>query len=271
MTDEKLITDFLEKNYIVKTHEYSFAIHEKGSYTSWVPSQFVDIFQKIFGDFMTMDNEKSMEIFQRWFSLKKRLLTLKLTEYMENNVSGEEGSVAGLAKTIKHFVKGKRKKEYTESFITNYFNEFYKENFMRPLVIKLRDLFNVELGSTVLIKDLENRIENENPQQREYALNFLNEWYSETVIGKKLETFFNELVITLGPRNWIVTWVGHGALSREKLLRNFLHEDEYHHKYIMKMYDKWYELEVIEASERMMNRNSYSNTFPSVNLGRNEL
>ena len=271
MTDEKLITDFLEKNYIVKTHEHSFAVNEKDSYTTLVPSHFVEVFRKIFGDFMTMDNEQSIEIFQRWFSLKKRILTLKLTEYMESNVSDKEGSVIGLNKTIKKFVKSKKKKEYTESFITNYFNEFYKEKFMIPLVIRLRDLFNVELGSTTLIKDLENRIEHENPQQREYALSFLNEWYSETVIGKKLDIFFKELVITLGPRNWIVTWVGHGALSREKLLRNFLHEDEYHHKYIMKMFDKWYELEVIEASERMMNRNTYTNTFPSVNLGRNQL
>jgi len=62
----------------------------------------------------------------------------------------------------------------------------------------------------------------------------------------------SQLVITLGARNWVVTWIGHGPLSKATLLKNFMSESEVHHNFILDMYDKWYEDAVMQASERVM-------------------
>jgi hypothetical protein len=71
-------------------------------------------------------------------------------------------------------------------------------------------------------------------------------------MGEKVKNILSELVITLGSRNWVVTWIGHGQLCKERFLDIFKGEDGYHHKFILDMYDKWFEEAVIHASDRIM-------------------
>jgi hypothetical protein len=268
MTDEKLITDFLEKNYRVITDDVYFKVAEKDSYKRITPNEFLDTFKTIFGDFTTLDNETSIELFQKWFSFHKRLLTKKLTEYLDT-LDMSEGSVKLLFKAVNRFGHGQDKGLYNGGFIENYFNDYYKEKVIDPLLKKILKSFHVEAGSNALIETISERINFETPKIYQYALNHLNEWYANTVIGDKVKDFLSQLVITLGTRNWVVTWIGHGPLSREKLLSQFKDENECHHKFIVKMYDEWYETAVIDASERTLMRNNYGNTFPTVNLPSN--
>jgi hypothetical protein len=268
MTDEKLITDFLEKNYRVITDDVYFKVAEKDSYKRITPNEFLDTFKTIFGDFTTLDNETSIELFQKWFSFHKRLLTKKLTEYLDT-LDMSEGSVKLLFKAVNRFGHGQDKGLYNGGFIENYFNDYYKETVIDPLLKKILKSFHVEAGSNALIETISEKINHETPKIYQYALNHLNEWYANTVIGDKMKDFLTQLVITLGTRNWVVTWIGHGPLSREKLLSQFKDENEYHHKFIVKMYDEWYETAVIDASERTLMRNNYGNTFPGVNLPSN--
>jgi len=265
MTDEKLITDFLEKNYRVITDDVYFKVAEIDSYKRITPNEFLDTFKTIFGDFTTLDNETSIELFQKWFSFHKRLLTKNLTEYIET-LDTSEGSVKMLSKTIKKF---NNLGQYNSSFIENYFSDYYKETVINPQLKKILKTFAPEAGSNALIETISERINFETPTIYQYALKHLNDWYADTVIGEKMKDFLSQLVITLGTRNWVVTWVGHGPLSREKLLSQFKDENEYHHNFIVKMYDEWYEIAVIDASERTLMRNSYGNTFPTVNLPSN--
>jgi hypothetical protein len=109
----------------------------------------------------------------------------------------------------------------------------------------------LELSSR-LLEDYQDEFILEHYQLIKYAKDDLNNWYAEKVIGGKVRDFLNQLVITLGPRNWIVTWIGHGPVSRAKILNNFINEGEFHHKFIIDMYDKWYEEAVIYASDKMM-------------------
>jgi hypothetical protein len=268
MTDEKLITDFLKKNYRVITDDVYFKVAEKDSYKRITPNEFLDTFKTIFGDFTTLDNETSIELFQKWFSFHKRLLTKKLTEYLDT-LDMSEGSVKLLFKAVNRFGHGQDKGLYNGGFIENYFNDYYKETVIDPLLKKILKSFHVEAGSNALIETISERINFETPKIYQYALNYLNEWYANTVIGDKVKDFLSQLVITLGTRNWVVTWIGHGPLSREKLLSQFKDENECHHKFIVKMYDEWYETAVIDASERTLMRNNYGNTFPTVNLPSN--
>jgi hypothetical protein len=268
MTDEKLITDFLEKNYRVIANDTYFKVAEIDSYKRITLSEFLDTFKTIFGDFTTLDNETSIELFQKWFSFHKRILTKKLTEYLET-LDMSEGSVKLLFKAVNRFSHGNDKDLYNGEFIENYFNDYYKETVIDPQLKKILKSFHVEAGSQALVETISEKLTFETPKIYQYALDHLNEWYANTVIGDKMKDFLTQLVITLGSRNWVVTWIGHGPLSREKLLSQFKNENEYHHKFIVKMYDEWYETAVIDASERTLMRNNYGNTFPTVNIPSN--
>ena len=92
MTDEKLIADFLDKNYKVITDDTYFKVSEIDSYKRVTVNDFLNTFKTIFGDFTTVDNETSIELFNKWFSFHKRLLTKQLTEYIET-LDMKEGSV----------------------------------------------------------------------------------------------------------------------------------------------------------------------------------
>jgi hypothetical protein len=86
---------------------------------------------------------------------------------------------------------------------------------------------------------------NSQPTILMYATRFLNDHVDE---------FLRQLVITMGKTNWRVTWIGHGELTKDKVLSYFMKEDKYHEKYIMKKYNDWYDQAVIEASNRYMNK-----------------
>lgn len=268
MTDEKLITDFLEKNYKVITDETYFKVSEIETYKRVTVNDFLNTFKTIFGEFTTVDNETSVELFNKWFSFHKRLLTKTLTNYIET-LDMSEGSVKLLFKTINRFSHGKDKGLYNGAFIENYFNDYYKETIINPQLKKILKDFRHESGSKVLLETISEKIKFETQTIYQYALNHLNEWYADTIIGEKMKDFLSQLVITLGSRNWVVTWVGHGPLSREKLLGEFKDENDFHHKFIVKMYDDWYSTAVIDASERTLMRNNYGNSFPNINLGSN--
>lgn len=268
MTDEKLIHDFLEKNYRVLTDDVYFKVAEKDSYKRVTVNEFLQTFKTIFGDFTTIDNETSIELFYKWFSSHKRILVKTLADYVES-LDMKEGSVSILFKTINRFSHGKDSGLYTGNFIEQYVTDYYKENVITPMLKKTISDFKTELGSKILVDSIADRLEYETPKIYEYAVSYLNNWYADSVVGGKMRDFLSQLVITLGTRNWVVTWIGHGPLSRDKILAQFKNETEFHHEFIMKMFDDWYSEAVIDASERELNRNSYGNTFPSLQLGRN--
>lgn len=264
MTDEKLIHNFLDKNYYVKTDELYFLVCERESYKTLNINDFTNVVKTIFGDFISIDNESSIEIYYKWFNLNKRIVTKKITDFMDK--LGFENGSGFLLKKLQ--AKFKKNENFTSEFIENYFTDVYVERILKPKLDNIIKEFNIYHNSNTLLKPFTEQLKFETTKVNQYAINHLNKWYAETIVGDKVNDILNQLVITLGPRNWIVTWVGHGKLSREKLLKDFILEDEYHHKHILKMYDKWYETAVIEASERILNMGKYDNVFPSLNLGR---
>jgi hypothetical protein len=252
MTDEKLILNFLDKNYDVKTDRQSFIFFDKSDEKTFAPRDFNLHFLKIFGDFdIDNDNDnKSTTILQSWFSLKKRVLTKNLYELFDS-LDNTERSQKQLSIVLKLCNK-KYKYEYHEDFVTSLFLDYYKDKFITPKLDEYVKSFNSELGSKKLIDDFQDEFILEHHQLITYIKEHLNRWYSETVIGGKVKDLLSQLIITLGPKNWVVTWIGHGPLSKATLLKNFLNESEFHHNFIIDMYDKWYEEAVIEASERVM-------------------
>jgi hypothetical protein len=274
MNDEKLITKFLERHYKVIIDDTYFKIIDKETEKKYhfkrgsnQISNFSDTFKTIFGVF-TSNKETSLDILYKWISFHQDKLIKNLSDYVKT-LNLNEGSTSLLFKTINRFSHGEDSNLYSTNFITEYITDYYNENSMIPFLKKIIKEFNPKLGSVELIKHLSDRLETETTSVYEFALDYLNKWYCDNVIGDKMKDFLSQLVITLGSRNWIVTWIGHGPISKDKILSLFKDEESNHHEFIMKTFDNWYEIAVIEASEREMNRNNYGSSFPGVNLERN--
>lgn len=82
MTDEKLIVDYLERNYTLKASEYSFVFFDKINKDEIIPDIFANtIFLKVFGDFKTDDSNKSLNILNEWYHIKKKNSDRKVVFY----------------------------------------------------------------------------------------------------------------------------------------------------------------------------------------------
>jgi len=260
MTDEILILNFLEKNYQVKSDKQGYIIYDKSDDKTMVPNDFKRHYLKIFSDFQIGDGESSMTIFYTWYSHKKRILTQKLYDLFDKEDDGTLKSQLLLNKIIKvcdtDYVL-----LYHHDFITNIFIDYYKDKYMLPKLLKYVENFNIDFGSAKLLDDFQDEFILEHFKVIAFAKEYLNNWYSETVIGDKIKDLLSQLVLTLGSRNWVVTWIGHGPFSKKRLLEKFINESAYHHDFILNMYDKWYEDAVIEASERAMMRRAWNDHF----------
>ena len=264
MTDEKLINDFLEKNYYLTTNDTCFLVCEKNTCNKFTHDKFTETVKMIFGEFISIDDETSIEIYYKWFNQHKRLITKNISDYLYG-LDFSKGS-AYLSKIF--LAKFSGIENYSTTFLETYFNDVYIEQHLKSKLDKLVKEFDKNRSSYVLLKPFTDSMGFETTYISNFGINYLNEWYAESVVGEKIKDMLSQCVITLGSRNWVVTWIGHGVLTREKLLKDFILEDEYHHKHILKMFDAWYETAVIEASERVLNANNYGNTFPSLNLQR---
>ena len=262
MTDEKLIIDYLNKNYEVRTDVLNFVFFDKIDGKTYEVNNFKKHFLTIFGEFDIDKDNTSITTMFRWFSLQKRVVTKKLYDTIDT-LDKTERSQKQLNKLIK-FYKNRLDVTYHETFIKNIFIEHYKETYFKPKLDDYISSFNADLGSIKLIDDFQDEFILEHHQIISYAKDYLNSWYSETIIGDKVKDFLSQLVITLGPRNWVITWVGHGQFSKSILLKNFMNESGFHHKFIIDMFDKWYDDSITEASERVMR-----NTEPNWRLTNN--
>lgn len=249
MTDELLILKFLERNYKITTGDSDFLVTDTYDEKNYDSKSFPFIFLKIIGDFTSTTNESSIEIFHRWYGVKKRELTKKLNEYFDV-LDSDLGSKAMLAQALETFEKS----EYTSQFILHYFNKYYNEKYLIPMLEEYVRIFDKTKHSSDLVDLFEYALAKEAPSQHDFSINYLNKWYCDTVISEKLNDFLSQLVITIGKTNWVVTWIGHGPITDDTLRQHFKKENGFQFLYIKGAYEEWYEKEVIEASERLMKK-----------------
>lgn len=258
MTDEKLIIDYLEKNYTIKTDSYSFVFSDNFSKDEMLPDIFKNtIFLTIFGNFKTDNGNRSLDILTDWYHLKKRTLTEKLYSIFDKTTNKKDKS----KKTLENVIKKSKGLGYNQTFITNLFLEYYRDKMLIPVLDDYKLDINGETGSLVMINRLERVLDGEEEKLVEFSKDYLNHWYSETMIGEKVRDFLSQLVITLGVKNWVVTWIGHGPVTREKILNQFSNENKYVYELIIQMYEKWYDEKIIEASEKIMNKQHDRNFY----------
>lgn len=251
MTDETLILNFLNQNYKVKCVKANFLILDELNDKSYTTDEFIKYFLMIFGDFNIDEVGPNYRLFLSWFVNQKDEIIKKIVKVIKT-LDINNGSKSTLIELINICIG-----DYDNDLLTNIFFEFYKETYFRDKLDNYISNFNGDLGSVTLFEEFKNELDKEHPNIINFANEYMNNWYSETIIGEKIKDFLSQLVITLGSKNWVITWVGHGQISKNTLLKNFKNENEFQQEFILNMYDKWYDEAIMEASERVMRNPLY--------------
>lgn len=136
-------------------------------------------------------------------------------------------------------------------YITDYFDKRYR-NFILEEIDKYLSDVDKNIKIDELIKNFKYDVDAETETNRHEIIKLLKDWYNINILNDKLLPFFNELIVTMGATNWLVTWIGHGKLTEEKMLNHFKDEKDYSKNYIRQRYEDWYSEKILEISDNYM-------------------
>jgi hypothetical protein len=178
---------------------------------------------------------------------KHKYLITKVQDYLDT-LDYTKGSKKLVEEIKKHF------DDDIDDFkdeIYNVFNRRYDEFILNEID---KYLTNIDKDITIdeLIEKFKFDIEAETETHRHQIVKLLKDWYHINILNDKLLPFFNELIVTMGSTNWLVTWVGHGRLTEEKMLNHFKDEETYSKNYIRQRYEEWHSEKIIEISDKYM-------------------
>ena len=251
MNDEKLIFDFLNKNYDVVTNVFGVWC------VDFLDNSFIwerNLSQKItliFGEF-------SQEYFFKWYTEKENKLIKKLSKYLESKP---------IERLSYKLFRNKFGEEFGSTYLSNKFSEYYLDNFIKDRVESL--LHNedfkysddkIYLNFIESFKDVPTQYNNIKECRGiiTYIETTIKNWYLDKFINSKLSEIFNQFVITAASDGWRVTWIGHGKMTSKRLVEIFGLNDGIVNDYIVKQYDDWFSEEVIETSAKLWGRNKKS-------------
>lgn len=253
MTDKKIVLNFINRNYAVQLSD-KFIIYDKVDKNMISVESFYVEIGIILGDFGKGENN-TINIVRNWFSEQKALLVKDLDSFMKKTDLTKGFEIV----SKKIFKKFSDTTKYNKGFVLEYFSDYYNETILIPKlelhVEYLRNIQTNKLSFDKTIADFENQLKFEGFKQQEFVREYLLKWYKDTVIDEKIDDLFSQLVITLGSRNWKVTWVGHGELNRPKIESIFGNQSPSIYSYIMKRYDEWYDTAISIAAEKLISEN----------------
>ena len=267
MNEKEYILKFINKNYTVALEGDDFYITTMGVRKKMSISEFNTEISLIFGKNIVVEDEELFTITTSWFSELCNELVKDLTDFIAS-LDYNLGSVKALEETIKYF-KGEKSNTFSDTFITKIIvNQF--QCYLLPKLTEYLTEDKIIKGSRLILLDFmdEYHCSHHIEPVQNFISNHIMEWYGDNLVLAKVNDLLSQLVITLGTRNWVVTWIGHGPLSKAAFLKQFSGELEVFEKYILKRFDEWYGDEVINSSERLLQRETY-NTLPSLNLPNN--
>lgn len=242
-TEEEYIKEYLTRSYEVITMASSFGISDKIGKKNFT----LDNFKKEIEHILM---SASFPIIDVWYNIETKNLVKDLDTHIKSIDFSRDNSLVILNNLIRYFdLSEKTKGKYNVGFIKNYFYEYHKTTNIDPkLNGYIKDIKNSNEIINIVAKDLEY----EPSYIRDYVLNYLNEWYCQSILGENIKNLFRQFVVTLGPQNWKVTWVGHGEVTREKIKQHFENESEEILKVVFKKYSDWYQEEITDSCERML-------------------
>jgi hypothetical protein len=253
MTDKKIIINFIKRNYTVQLSD-KFVIYDKVDKNIISLESFYHEVSIILGDFGKGEDNVIM-IVRNWVTEQKGLLVKDLDDFVKR-MDMSKGFNEISKKLLKKYSDSRK---YNKGFVLEYVSDYYNEKVLLPkLKLHVEYLKNIDknrLSYDKTISDFENELKFEGFKQQEFVREYLLNWYKDTVIDEKMDELLSELVVTLGPRSWKVTWIGHGELNRPKLETVFGNQSPSIYEYIMKRYDQWYEVAIEKACEKLISKN----------------
>jgi hypothetical protein len=218
--------------------------------------------KKLVGD------NKSSDIIGKWFDDETGKLSKKLIAYLDTL----EEDTGSQSMTTDMLIRFAEEDSISDDTIVIFLESFYKEKFLPKYVEKLLKDLDPKTTDVEVLKEFKSeifKIHTENIAK--HCMDNLYDWYSKNILDDKLIDLFSQFVLTLGKTDWKVTWIGHGPVTKEKILNHFKDEDDFHNEYIMKRYDEWYEGEVADAGEREMNNAYHTRLWDNIQKGRLKL
>ena len=238
---ETRMNDYYIFTYLLpKLNRYVDKINDKFTSQEWIKrfSRQLPRQNKIVSDTI---KDKILE------NYREKVITTKITKIV-SELELTKGSKA-LKKEI--FSKMYGDMTYFATDINKYFGVIYKEKHLDKVINDYIITLNTEMDSNIIINQCK-ALELEDGEQYDYFVERLNEWYGDNVdINAKVGDILSQFFITLGPTNWQVRWIGHGLLTEDKIFEAFK-EHSYHKKHVMTLYNKWYDMAVMLASEKHM-------------------
>jgi hypothetical protein len=180
---------------------------------------------------------------------KTRWLEPSLNKYLESMDMGL-GSIISLEKILSDY-EGDVK--LFNQYIIDTFNNHYDRH-LSVIVVEYLSKFSEDTTLQEFLDGFEPRLNTETELHRYGSSKLIKDWYRVNILDDKLIPLFREFVITMGDKDWKVTWIGHGPLTEEKLLSQFQDEKKYNREYILQRYEDWFAEEVIDASERYLKK-----------------
>ena len=244
MTDEYLVKSFLDKNYFLKASFVNYYVVEKQSEKEFSKKSFDDEIASIFGHISGLKN-----YFEEWFDNKKAELLKEIYD--------EFGSLDFNKKSLElmtFLCELEVSKKYDRPFTVQTFEDYYFNYVLKHKVKEFIDETYEEkkTSSSDLIRLASVMFSGETPSIIEKGEAVINEWYFENVFSKKIDSFFKEAKLVLGPTNWMVIHPYYGKINTDKLSKNFPEETLYQTSILNKQYDNWYNEKILEVSEKMM-------------------
>lgn len=213
--------------------------------------------------------DEAQDLISDWFDSKRAEITKKLLDYLDNIDREESGSIKLSFQMLQYFEKDSL---ITDEAVIAFFESYYELNFLENVVNKLIEKFEPKDFDDIEFKRIKEELQRtETEKIYTLAKNKLNDWYSKSILGDKLADLFSQFVITLGKIDWKVTWVGHGPVTTEKILKHFRLDTDSHDEFILKQYQEWYENEIIEASSREMNNPNNFKLYNQIQEGKLKL
>lgn len=243
MTDEKLVTDFLNKDYKVFVDINTVAIKDNTRDKNYSKESFKIFLVEIFGNFKGLD-----DIFNNWFYENERVLLKSLYDYFDTldlnkksiTLMGECSSMFGI------------NSDFSSIFVTNKFEDYYIRKAIEPSVKHFLNDKSKELTSKNLESLLDVELQGETPKVYEAIMERVNRWYYDNVFHDKIMEFIKNTTVGLGQTNWIVKHKDYGTLDLNSLNKYFPNETKYQQVYFRQIFSQWYDNRVIEISEKMM-------------------
>jgi hypothetical protein len=238
MSDEKIIIDFISKNYEVSIGSTDYVVVDKENKKVYTYSKkeknnsdstcsFNQLFIDIIGDFETDTGESSLNVLHRWFVSESKIIGKDMNDFL-TQYDGNLSSSNILAQFLDRFSN-----TINRMFLITQFNTHYESKYLKP---KLREYFkniDMSLGSYQLYDNIKTDFDGDLMYFNRIIEDMFNKEYSNYLFVK-----VNKYTDTLNKKTTYDDIIESYSDDLEK-------ETELHRHNIIKFLKEWYHINVL--------------------------